>query len=306
MRTPAANAELALHLEATAAPTPGNVDRARDHPELTLEHFLAGAVGARSGLEAAASGAPIGDAFERAVEGMSQQTGTNTQFGALLLLVPLVRAAADGSLDPAGVDGVVRSTTVEDACGFYRAFEHVDVHVGDPPPDLEPLDVRRGVDAIPAVRERKLSFRDVLAAGADDDDLAREWTTGFERTFETAARLSGAAGETSIERDDDAVPVGDWIGDAERLVDRVARTHLALLAERPDTLVATVHGDGVARSVRDRAAELLATLPEEQPDIDAIDAFADDLVAQGINPGTTADHLAAGLFVALEREEIEV
>jgi triphosphoribosyl-dephospho-CoA synthase len=36
-------------------------------------------------------------------------------------------------------------------------------------------------------------------------------------------------------------------------------------------------------------------------DLDAADDLADEFVADGINPGTTADVTAAALFVALER-----
>ena len=100
MRTATDNAQLALLLEVTGTPKPGNVDRHRDFPHLRFEHFVTGAVGARDGLAAAADGAPVGEAFERAVAGMSEQSGGNTQFGAVLLLTPLVRAAGAGDLDP--------------------------------------------------------------------------------------------------------------------------------------------------------------------------------------------------------------
>jgi len=36
------------------------------------------------------------------------------------------------------------------------------------------------------------------------------------------------------------------------------------------------------------------------------DALADDLVEEGVNPGTTADLTAAGLFVALARGTVSV
>jgi len=57
--------------------------------------------------------------------------------------------------------------------------------------------------------------------------------------------------------------------------------------------------------VTDRAAELVADDALET-DRDTVEAFADDLVDRGINPGTTADVTAAGLFVALEHEAIEL
>ncbi|QSW98901.1 triphosphoribosyl-dephospho-CoA synthase [Haloterrigena alkaliphila] len=285
MRTPARNAELALLLEVAGTPKPGNVDRHRDLEDLRFEHFLAGAVGAREGLELAGDGAAVGAAFERAVAGMAEQGGGNTQFGSLLLLVPLVRAAREELAQPT-VEAVCEDTTVADAADFYRAFDRVDVFVGDPPADMEPLDVRRGSDAVPALEDRGLTLLDVMERSVPGDDVAREWVTGFERSFAAAERLADADPDAPVTK-------------------RTAAVFLSLLADRPDTLVATRSGEAVAREVSDRAAELLERDALET-DPDAVETFADDLVARGVNPGTTADVTAAGLFIALEREAIAV
>lgn len=277
MRSPATNAELALLLEVAGTPKPGNVDRHREYPDLRFEHFLAGAVGAGEGFRAAAEGTPLGEAFERAIAGMSEQRGGNTQFGAVLLLVPLVRAAAEDDLSPAGARAVVRGTTVEDAVDFYRAFEYVDVTVGDRPDGIEAPDVRRGGDAAPTLEERGLTLADVMDRSASVDGVAREWTSGFPRTF-------GAA-EWLLEGDDtDPVP------------DRAAEAFLRLLADRPDTFVATQHDEATAREVTERARAARKGDGGETPD-----ALAEEFVRRGINPGTTADITAGGLFVALER-----
>jgi triphosphoribosyl-dephospho-CoA synthase len=271
----AGQAHLALLLEVATTPTPGNVDRHRDHDNLRFEQFLAGAVGAIDGLEALAApdGPPIGVAFERAVAGMSDGAGTNTQFGGLLLLAPLVRTAATGDLTPERATAVAESTIVTDAEGFYRAFEHVDVTVADPPADMDALDVRRGADAIPTLRERGLSLYDVMDRSTDRDGIAREWMGDFERTFDTADRIEQREGS---------------------ITDRAATVFLELLAAEPDPFVAINHSEAVAKSVRERAAAARdgRVDPEE---------FAEELVAEGINPGTTADILAGGLFLALYR-----
>ncbi|QLG47826.1 triphosphoribosyl-dephospho-CoA synthase [Natrinema halophilum] len=283
MRSPEANAELALLLEVAGTPKPGNVDRHRDLPDLRFEHFLAGAVGARDGLELAANGAAVGTAFEQAVSGMASQKGGNTQFGALLLLVPLVRAARKEASQPV-VEAVVRETTVGDAAAFYRAFEHVDVAVSDPPAGMAALDVRRGAAAIPALEERKLTLFDVMDRSVPGDDVAREWVRGFRRSFTAAERLAAADGS---------------------VLDRTAAVFLSLLAERPDTLVTTRHDEATAREVTDRAADLSEDDALESHRA-AVETFADDLVDRGINPGTTADITAAGLFIALENEGLEL
>ncbi|QPV62080.1 triphosphoribosyl-dephospho-CoA synthase [Halosimplex litoreum] len=277
MRTTAQNAELALLLEVAGTPKPGNVDRRREYDDLQFEHFLAGAVGARPGLEMVAEGEPLGESFRRAIEGMAEQRGGNTQFGALLLQLPLVAAAGaeDGPLSPETATAVVESTTVADAAGFYRAFEAVDVAVDDPPEDMAALDVRRGSDAVPALEERGLTLADVMARSADRDGVAREWVRGFERTF--------AAAE-SIESGDPGRPVAD----------RAADAFLELLAAEVDTFVVTQHDRATAERATERAQAAL------DGDVDT-EALAEEFVAEDVNPGTTADIVAAALFVALER-----
>ncbi|WP_049911990.1 triphosphoribosyl-dephospho-CoA synthase [Halorubrum kocurii] len=313
--TPVDDATLALLLEVAGTPKPGNVDRHRDLDGLRFEAFLGGAVGAREGLELAADGTTgVGRAFERGVSGMAARAGTNTQFGCLLLLVPLVRASAEaeepgGDLAPAGVERVARETTVDDAVAFYRAFEHVDVAVADPPADAADLDVRRGSDAAPALREREATLRDVMALSAGlggDDDRgdpdrvpdrnAREWVEGFPRTFRAA----------------------EWIlSDEGPLTDRAARAFLGLLAAEPDTLVAANRGPETAREASERAAALLGGAgapPDALAGVDAVDAaavraadlgaaeeLATAFVDEEINPGTTADLTCAALYVALRR-----
>lgn len=279
MRTPAQNAELALLLEVAGTPKPGNVDRQHDLPGLRFEHFLAGAVGAQNGLRMALDpNAGIGEAFERAIEGMAEQSGGNTQFGALLVLVPLVRATVEEDLTQDGVRSVVEETTVEDAAAFYRAFDHVDVRVGEPPEEMDDLDVRRGSDAVSAVRERGVTLGELMAESAEHDGVGREWTTGFERTFEAA---------DEIVRRDGPVP------------NRAAATFLCLLSRAPDQHVAKKHGKGTARSVMVRAQEAREGGPE------LVEAFSESLRRAEINPGTTADLTAGGLYIALERDGID-
>ncbi|EMA21164.1 triphosphoribosyl-dephospho-CoA synthase [Haloarcula amylolytica JCM 13557] len=272
-RSVAQNAQLALLLEVSGTPKPGNVDREREYDDLRFEHFMAGAVGARPGLDRAAAADPIGPAFETAVEGMAAQSGGNTQFGALLVLTPLAAAAADRRLSPSDVDAVVHETTVDDAAAFYRAFEHVDVAVDDPPDGLEPLDVRRGRDAIPELRAREMTLFDVMASSADVDGVAAEWVSGFERVFEASEWLLDGSG-----------PVAD----------RASDVFIELLAAEPDTFIVTRQDRETAEEVQRRAQAVLDGA-ETATDL------AEEFVERDINPGTTADLVAGALFVALER-----
>jgi len=132
--------------------------------------------------------------------------------------------------------------------------------------------VRRGADAVPALRERGVTMAELMADAAPHDANAREWTEGFPRTFRAADEI---------------------VADDGPVTDRAARAFLDLLAEAPDTLVATEHGEEVAHELSVRAAEM--------DDLDAARRWAEELVDRGINPGTTADLTAAALYVALAR-----
>lgn len=273
MRSVASNAQLALLLEVSATPKPGNVDREREYPDLRFEHFVAGAVGAAGGLALAAEEGVVGEAFERAIAGMSAQQGGNTQFGAILLQTPLVVTAGSGPLTPERAEAIVAETTVEDAIHFYRAFDHVEVAVDDPPDDLDVPDVRRGGEAESVLRADDRTLTDVMEASADVDGIAREWVDGFPRTFETARRIETRDGPVT---------------------DRAASVFLELLAEERDSFVVTQHDLETAREVRRRAKAVLAGS-------ESVEELAAEFVSRGINPGTTADIIAGGLFVALER-----
>jgi triphosphoribosyl-dephospho-CoA synthase len=269
----AKTAQLALLLEVASTPKPGNVDRQREYEDLRFEHFLAGAVGALDGLEIAANGGPVGEAFERAIAGMSNQSGGNTQFGAILLLSPLVVAASQDELTPATADTVVAATTVDDAVHFYRGFDHVDVAVDEPPADMTALDVRRGGAAEPTIRDQALTLQDIMDRSADRDGIAAEWCDGFPRTFRTAEEIMAGDGAVT---------------------DRAATAFLDELAEELDTFVVTQHDEETALDVREKADEARSGAMD-------VSALGDELVDRNINPGTTADIIAGALFVALQR-----
>jgi triphosphoribosyl-dephospho-CoA synthase len=78
----------------------------------------------------------------------------------------------------------------------------------------------------------------------------------------------------------------------------VLDTFLAQLAREPDSLIVRRHGIDVATTVSRRAAMVLATpAPDREA---AIASFDHDLrVPRRVNPGTTADLIAASIYTAL-------
>lgn len=273
---PADRGVLALLYELAATPTAGNVDRQREYADLTFSHLLAGAIGAREGFQLAEQPVPIGHTIEIAVNGMVASTGQNTHFGSILLLVPLIRADSTDELSADSVAASIEPTTIDDTVALYRAFESADVGLADPPTSLGDIDARLGTEAIPAIRDRELTLMEFMELSTDHDDIAREWVTDFSRTMEAADRLASQSGSIS---------------------EQLATVHLSLLADRPDTHILKRHGESEAEHIYERANAI-------RSGDGTVEELATELVAEGINPGTTADILAGATYVALARNEL--
>jgi triphosphoribosyl-dephospho-CoA synthase len=254
-------AQMAMMLEVCASPKPGNVDRGHDYPDTRLEHFLASTVFARPALERAErKGAGIGALIEEAVVDTNCHSGGNTHFGAFILLMPLV---AGGGAD--GAARLVRETTVEDAVAFYRAFGATQVRVLA----KDEIDVNDPAAAA-VLRERGMTLYDVMAYSAERDMVAREWTNGFALCRETKDLL-----------------VAHGTGKAA-----IVAAFLDLLCTYPDTFVAKKFGPAVAEETVGRAREVKAGRL-------SLAAFDEECLAAGVNPGSLADIMIAGIFLAL-------
>jgi len=291
-------AVLAMLFELSSSPKPGNVDRCHDFSDIRFHHFLTSAVSAYPVFRKAASGE--GSPGSLILEGVAAwgdwNLRSNTHFGSLVLLIPLALAAGrmaghdqgqetkqdegqkNGPDD--GVDDgleeelarVLRSTTVQDAIDFYRAFDLAGarvVQVDDfslKDPDWE----RKLIDG-------NQSLLELMRLSLDHDIVAREWATDFERSFQLAGRLREMVSIYGLN-------------------DGVVRTFLEALAEVPDSLISAKFGRERAEEVSRLAADaLLDSTMNKAREMDC------ELLNRDMNPGSTADLIAASLFISLLR-----
>jgi triphosphoribosyl-dephospho-CoA synthase len=83
--------------------------------------------------------------------------------------------------------------------------------------------------------------------------------------------------------------------------DALVLTFLEILAGNPDTFIRTKFDLERAEEVSGRAADIVERINSSgfenaKPDIEQFD---EQLLSEGVNPGSTADIIIAGLFVAL-------
>lgn len=269
-------AQLACLFEASIE-KPGNVAPRISFSDMRFEDFLASAVAIGPALRDAGR-ATVGETIGRAVTDTRRLVTVNTNLGLILLLAPLATAAArvpaGGGDLRAELAAVLRALTVRDASLAYEA-----IRVAGP----AGMGASRRHDV--SEPEVTVTLLEAMREARRRDTIAREYVTDF--------RLSFSLGAATILR--------CW-RDGARFSEAVLTAFLTLLAEAPDTLIARKNGLAVAEEVSRRAADVLAAGGALDGEGRAgLDALARELGddAHALNPGTTADLVAASLFIVL-------
>jgi triphosphoribosyl-dephospho-CoA synthase len=260
--------QLACLLEVSAA-KPGNITPAHDFADTTYADMVRSALALGPVFERRrAVQRRVGELIADGVEATAQVARANTNLGIVLLFAPLVRAAvtrqADESLRSA-VERILARLDVDDAAAAFAAIARANPGGLGEAPDH---DVRA-----PA----RVSLREAMAASAQRDSIASEYATGYAIVFDSGTPL-----------------LDDALRNAPSTLDAIVSLHVGLLSSHPDTLIARKAGGGAAQAVS-AAARKVRDGARSLADFDA------SLRADGnrLNPGTTADLVAATLLAAL-------
>jgi triphosphoribosyl-dephospho-CoA synthase len=267
-------ATLAMLLELSCSPKPGNVDRCHDYSDVSFQHFLVSAMAVHPVFRKAAEGGDsVGQLLLEAVLSWRDWSlRGNTHFGSLVLMIPLALAAGRaGSLEEE-LPRVLKESTAQDALDFHEAFELAEVRVAE----VEEFSLRDYSSRDRLLQERK-TLLDLMRLSEGHDLIAKEWATSFQRCFQLASRLEEFTSEYGLNR-------------------AVVRTFLEALSAEADSLVTTKFGAEKSREVSRRAGEAL-----EDETLEAARLLDIELLEADINPGSTADLIAASLFIALLR-----
>jgi triphosphoribosyl-dephospho-CoA synthase len=264
--------QLACLWEATAR-KPGNVHRFRDFDDATYLDYLhsAAAIGP---VLAEASSQSLGATILEAIRHTKEVTRFNTNLGQVLLLAPL---AAVGGNTPfrEGVEEVLNRASVEDSRRVYEAIRLA-----------RPSGLGR-VSQEDIHNDPTRSLREVMALAADRDLVARQYAQNFREVFEEGVPVL-----------QEGLALGDGLEEA------IIFCYLTLLRNHPDSLIGRKQGLAVAEEACCRAGTVLAQgWPHQAAGKKALEKLDQWLRADGHNrnPGTTADLVAATLFVALRQ-----
>jgi triphosphoribosyl-dephospho-CoA synthase len=291
-----------------SAPKPGNVHRGADFEDVTFLDFIAGAVVSGPVVERVGE-LGVGRTVLEAVQATRSVAASNTNLGTLLLIAPLAAACSPspsgrgqvagdspwrgegaafvggapspqpspggrGSKAADGIHSVLQSLTFDDTRYIYEAIRTAvaggmgkrgKADVSEPPPaDLQLVEAMR--------------------MAADRDLVARQYVNNFADVFRIA----------------------DWIEEGTRRGwsrdTAVVHAYIRQLTHEPDSLIARKCGEDTARRAQTMASRVLEYgAPGEVAYHCGLEDFDFWLRSDGHrrNPGTTADLIAAGLFVLL-------
>ncbi len=266
-------ATLACLLEVTA-PKPGNVHRGADFEDMGFQDFVVSATAIGPVMERAVEHG-VGKTVADAVAARRAWTAVNTNLGTVLLLAPLAAVPRDQPL-AVGIASVLNLLTPGDAQAVYAAIRAAT------PGGLGRADRFDVANAAPP------DLLEAMRVAADRDLVARQYVNQFATVF------------------NDVVPkLMDGLQCGLDLSSAIVHTHVQLLATHGDSLIARKCGREIANAAKDKATRVLDVGPPHHAAYHAALADLDFWLRADHhrrNPGTTADLIAAGLFVALREQ----
>ncbi len=263
-------ATLACFLEATA-PKPGNVYRGADFDDLTYPDLILSAIVIGPVMENATR-QRLGETILDAVQVTREAVGTNANLGTILLIAPLAAVSRERPLAE-GIADVLNCLDAADARLVYEAIR------------LAKPGGMAQVDEADVAGEAPADLIVAMRLAADRDLVARQYANGFQQVL------------------NDVVPaLKSGLDQGWGTNGTIVHAQLTIMSQYPDSLIARKCGLEIAKRTADHAAEVLHSgIPNDETFWTAVANFDFWLRADGHrrNPGTTADLIAAGLFVLI-------
>ncbi len=297
--------ELACLLEVSATPKPGNVHRFRDFHDTRYEDFLSSSISFGIWLEELAMKGillkeekidwfqlELGKTIHKAVKQSNLfHQRVNTNLGIILLLSPLSVAAGmsihednlvcDINVLQKNVLEVMNNTSVDDSIFVSEAIAFVSPGGlgGADNYDVNQSNLREELESD---NVNLLKLMDICKGW---DNICHEMALGYPITFDVG--LATLNNSMIISKD-----INLAIIDA----------YLAILSKHPDTLIIRKFGKQVAQGISQRATTIIkaggALTVDGRRELEELDIELREEIEK-VNPGTTADIIAATVFAYL-------
>ena len=295
---------LALLLEASGYPKPGNVHRTRDRKGLRYEAFLATGIfslkyfekGLKRGCRGEYGKLVFGDLIYGLVKNVIDKLkSTNTCLGSSLLLSLMSVSLGNYICSEYGEledlielsKNILKSTTVWDTIYYYMAIRKAS------PSYIKPGDVTGEYINVwdrkyrKHLIEKNHALIDVLNYSSRFDIIAREALNGFKQGFKAEEFLRNRI---------------EFHGEVNRAI---VETYLYLLSLNKDTIIVLKHGDKEAIKVSRKAGKVLKQVLNAGDNWKKhVLLFDKTLHDKGINPGAVADLTVETLALYLVRNTI--
>lgn len=258
----------------------GNVYPGRDFPDLGVADFLAAATACATVFQQIDE-LGVGQLVLESVRRGRSETRSNANLGIVLLLAPLGKASsligASGSLTElrSQLAAVLAQLTPSDGRHVFQAIREAAPGGLGSSDKHDVLATQGDVDLIAAMR-----------TGQDRDTIALQYSTNFRYLFDTVVPCLREA-----------------IEDQQDVSRGISQAQIQLLSQRVDTLIVRKCGDAIASEAMQRARVVADAGDFDVHSNGWIDLdrwFRGDKNRR--NPGTTADLIAAGLFVLLRTD----
>lgn len=263
-------------LEATS-PKAGNVHPSESFSDLDYASFVTAAK--VTSVELTRPDLPLSWRMRSAVTESQQATSTNVNLGIVLLLGPLVEASMQSAPDglpksrcdlALRLPEILASLSTDDGKVLYEAIRIVNPGGLKDESLSQDEDVGRATGPVDFVSSMKLASR--------RDRVALQYSTDYQDLLQHIVPI-----------------VSDAINQTGDVLAGISQGQLTLLSEAQDSLIHRKNGDQVAASVQNRAREVTSVATPEWFKFDRW--LRED--GNRLNPGTTADLIAAALYVLL-------
>ena len=254
------------------APKPGNVSVHASFDDLTWKDFIVSAMVIRPVLNRA-SELGVGATVLECARATKEAVRSNTNLGIVLLLAPLCAAPI------VEVSSVLDSLEHSDADAVYEAIRLAQ------PGGMGEVDAGDVADA------PSIGLVEAMKLAADRDGVARQYANGFDDVIKVIA-------PALVKR----------YADGESLDHAIVWAHMDQMAREPDSLIRRKCGNDLAAESSRRARAVIdADWPNTLESVELYRELDEWLREDGHrrNPGTSADLVTAGLFVALRDGAIE-